>query len=86
LRERDQGGIEAALFIIRLFIIRISSHVVYFVSLLGVMRLSRLRKHYSDAYSAYVTSSPRSLESALVKITYGLSLSPSLLRASGPSS
>jgi heat shock protein HtpX len=70
-RERNQGGIEAAL-----FIIGISSYVVYFVSLLGVMRLSRLREHYSDAYSAYITGSPRSLESALAKITYGLSLSP----------
>jgi Zn-dependent protease with chaperone function len=39
------------------------------------MRLSRLREHYADAYSAYVTGSPRSLESALAKITYGLSLS-----------
>jgi heat shock protein HtpX len=59
-----------------LFIIGILSYVVYIVSLLGVMRLSRLREHYSDAYSAYVTGSPRSLESALAKITYGLSLSP----------
>ena len=40
------------------------------------MRLSRLREHYADAYSAYVTGSPRELESALAKITYGLSLSP----------
>ena len=40
------------------------------------MRLSRLREHYADAYSAYVTGSPRSLESGLTKITYGLSLSP----------
>jgi len=44
--------------------------------LLCVMRLSRLREHYADAYSAYVTGSPRSLESALTKITYGLSLAP----------
>jgi heat shock protein HtpX len=70
-RERDEGGMEAAL-----FIIGILSYVVYIISLLSVMRLSRLREHYSDAYSAYVTGSPRSLESALTKITYGLSLSP----------
>jgi heat shock protein HtpX len=70
-RERDEGGMQAAL-----FAIGILSYVVYIVSLLGVMRLSRLREHYSDAYSAYVTGSPRSLESALAKITYGLSLSP----------
>jgi len=39
------------------------------------MRLSRLREHYADAYSAYLTGSPRSLESGLAKITYGLSIS-----------
>jgi heat shock protein HtpX len=59
-----------------LIVIGVISFVVYFVSQLSVMRLSRLREHYSDAYSAYVTGSPRSLESALAKITYGLSLSP----------
>jgi len=52
------------------------SYIVYIVSLLCVMRLSRLREHYADAYSAYATGSPRSLQSALTKITYGLSLSP----------
>jgi len=56
--------------------IAIISYVVYIVSLLCVMRLSRLREHFADAYSAYVTGSPRSLESGLAKITYGLSLSP----------
>jgi heat shock protein HtpX len=70
-RERNEGSMRAAL-----FIIGILSYAVYIISLLFVMRLSRLREHYADAYSAYVTSSPRSLESALAKITYGLSLSP----------
>jgi len=52
------------------------SYIVYIITLLCVMRLSRLREHYADAYSAYVTGQPRQLESALTKITYGLSLSP----------
>lgn len=69
--KKNQGSIGAAL-----IIIAVLSFVVYFISQLSVMRLSRLREHYSDAYSAYVTGSPRSLESALTKITYGLSLSP----------
>jgi len=59
-----------------LFAIGIISYIIYIISLLCVMRLSRLREHYADAYSAYITGSPRSLESALAKITYGLSLSP----------
>jgi heat shock protein HtpX len=50
--------------------------VVYFVAQLLVMRLSRLRESFADAFSAYLTGSPRSLESALTRITYGLSLSP----------
>jgi heat shock protein HtpX len=70
-RQRNEGNIRAAL-----FVIGILSYVVYIISLLFVLRLSRLREHYADAYSAYLTSSPRSLESALAKITYGLSLSP----------
>jgi heat shock protein HtpX len=69
-REKEEGSMRAALFAIGAI-----SYVVYIVSLLFVMRLSRLREHYADAYSAYVTGSPRSLESALAKITYGLSLS-----------
>jgi heat shock protein HtpX len=49
---------------------------VYFVSQLLVLRLSRLRESYADAFSAYLTAAPRELESALARITYGLSLSP----------
>jgi Zn-dependent protease with chaperone function len=40
------------------------------------MRLSRLREHYADAYSAYLTGEPRNLQSGLTKITYGLSIIP----------
>lgn len=50
--------------------------VVYFVAQLLVLRLSRLRESYADAFSAYLTAAPRELESALARITYGLSLSP----------
>jgi heat shock protein HtpX len=49
---------------------------VYFVAQLLVLRLSRLRESYADAFSAYLTGAPRELESALARITYGLSLSP----------
>ncbi len=59
-----------------LIAIGVIAFVIYILTFLIVMRLSRLREHYADAYSAYVTGSPRQLESALAKITYGLSLSP----------
>jgi heat shock protein HtpX len=70
-KKKEEGSMRAAL-----FAIGVISYIVYIISLLCVMRLSRLREHYADAYSAYVTGSPRSLQSALAKITYGLSLSP----------
>lgn len=59
-----------------LIIIGVVAFIVYIVTFLSVMRLSRLRENFADAYSAYVTGSPRSLESALTKITYGLSIAP----------
>ncbi len=59
-----------------LVIIGVIAFAIYIITFLIVMRLSRLREHYADAYSAYVTGSPRDLESALAKITYGLSISP----------
>jgi len=70
-RRKEAGSIRAAF-----FLVGIISYMVYIISLLCVMKLSRLREHYADAYSAYVTTSPRSLQSALAKITFGLSLSP----------
>lgn len=51
------------------------SFAVYIITFLIVMRLSRLREHFADAYSAYVTGAPRDLQSALAKIAYGLSVS-----------
>jgi heat shock protein HtpX len=61
---------------VALIAIGVIAFIVYMVTFLSVMRLSRLREHYADAYSAYATGSPRSLESGLAKITYGLSISP----------
>lgn len=69
-RDKNAGSMRVALAAIGAL-----SFVVYIISQLSVLRLSRLREHYADAYSAYVTGQPRNLESALTKITYGLSLS-----------
>jgi len=70
-KKKEESSIRAAF-----FAVAIISYLIYIISLFCVMRLSRLREHYADAYSAYLTESPRSLQSALAKITYGLSLSP----------
>ena len=71
-RSRNRGN-NAGILIIVAGVIAL---IVYFVSQLLVLRLSRLREHFADAFSAYLTGAPRNLESALTRITYGLSLSP----------
>jgi heat shock protein HtpX len=73
IRPRGKGG---ALVIATIIAAAAISYVAYLVAQLCVRRLSRLREQYADAYSAYLTGSPRDLESALTKISYGLSLSP----------
>ncbi len=70
-RGRDEGNAGAVL-----IAIGVISFVVYIVSFLAVMRLSRLREHFADAFSAYLTGNPRGLQSGLAKITYGLSIAP----------
>lgn len=74
-RFRGRGKGAAAAWATIIFAAAIS-YVAYLITQLCVMRLSRLREHYADAYSAYLSGKPRELESALTKITYGLSLSP----------
>jgi heat shock protein HtpX len=59
-----------------IFVAGIIALIVYFVAQLLVLSLSRKREHFADAFSAYITQQPRSLQSALTKITYGLSLAP----------
>ncbi len=66
--------------------VAILSYLVYLVTQLLVLYLSRTREAYADAYSGAATRDPHLLASALTKITYGLSLArpdaePSGLRA-----
>ena len=66
--------------------VAILSYVVYLITQLLVLYLSRTRESYADAYSGAATKDPHLLASALTKITYGLSLArpdaePSGLRA-----
>jgi len=65
-RERREAG--AAI------LVGIIAYVIYFISNLLVLYLSRLREFYADRFSGEHTS-PRSLARALAKITYGLSIS-----------
>jgi heat shock protein HtpX len=65
-RSKDSGALIAAAVI---------GFIVYVVSQLMILRLSRQREFYADAFSAVATNDPHSLSSALAKITYGLSIS-----------
>ncbi len=73
-RNRNAGAI---------IIVALASFVIYLVSQLLVMRLSRLREYYADSYSAFVTGDPHALSSALAKISYGLSLAQSKKETTG---
>lgn len=55
-----------------LVVLGIGAFVVYFISELLMMSLTRERELFADSYSADSTSKPQYLASALVKITYGL--------------
>ena len=59
-----------------LIAIAAGAYVVYILTMLLSLRLTRLRESYADAYSAFLTQRPRELESALTKIAYGLSIAP----------
>ena len=66
--------------------VAIVSYLVYLVTQMLVLYLSRTREYYADAYGAAATKDPQRLASALTKIAYGLSLArrdsePSGLRA-----
>lgn len=78
-RRRDEEG---SLGILIFFLAMLAQ----FVGRLIVLWLSRIREYYADSFSAYVTRSPRSLASALAKISYELpnyrkSRAHSMLRA-----
>ncbi|MDI6708754.1 MAG: M48 family metalloprotease, partial [Candidatus Thermoplasmatota archaeon] len=71
-RGGGRGKGQALLFAV---IVGVLSYTVYLISQLLVLKLSRTREYYADAYSASVTGNPHGLCSALTKIAYGLSLS-----------
>jgi len=64
-RRRDAGAAVLVGFV---------AFIVYFISNLLVLALSRLREYYADRFSG-INTKPTLLASALAKITYGLSLS-----------
>jgi heat shock protein HtpX len=67
-KESERRNAGAAL------LVGIIAYIIYFVSNLLVLYLSRLREFYADRFSGEHTN-PRTLARALAKITYGLSIS-----------
>jgi len=66
-RDRERRDAGAAV------LIGVAAFLIYFVTNLLVLALSRLREYYADRFSASQVS-PRNLASALAKIAYGLSM------------
>ncbi len=53
-------------------IVGLISFLVYLITQLVVLLVSRYREYYADSFSADTTKNPNALSSALVKIAYGL--------------
>jgi len=62
-------------------LVGVIAYIIYFISNLLVLYLSRLREFYADRFSGEHTS-PRALARALAKITYGLSTSEDRIKNS----
>ncbi|MEM2907459.1 MAG: M48 family metalloprotease [Candidatus Odinarchaeota archaeon] len=74
--SRSGGKGDGGAFIVIILIIVAIASAIFFLSLLAVRGLSRLREHYADAHAAIATADPHSMQSALAKITWGLSIAP----------
>jgi len=86
VRVKGKGSEGVAAAILASILVALVSYLIYLVTQLLVLYLSRTREYYADAYSAAATRDPHLLASALTKIAYGLSLArkdanPSGLRA-----
>lgn len=64
-------------------VIAIVSYLIYLITQMLVLYLSRTREYYADAYSGAATRDPYQLSSALTKISYGLSLAHATSEPSG---
>ncbi len=86
LRHGHPRGKGAGQAIAVALLVALVSYLVYLVTQMLVLYLSRTREYYADAYSGAATRDPHLLASALTKVAYGLSLAggadePSGLRA-----
>lgn len=86
IRHSRGGGKGKGQAILVILLVAALSYLIYLLSQMLVLFLSRSREYYADSYSAKVTKNPAGLQSALVKLMTGLSLrrdaeEPSGLRA-----
>lgn len=72
----DQDKLRGVLPLLLFGLIGLFAFLIYALTQLSLLSLSRMREFYSDAYAVYLTRKPRQLRSALTKIAYGLSLNP----------
>lgn len=70
-------GLASMVFALVFYLAGMALHLVYFLTYLATLNLSRSREFLADAYSSKLTGSPADLKSALAHICYGLSVKPS---------
>lgn len=86
LRHSRGGGKGRGQAMILIVVAALLSYMVYLLTHMLVLYLSRSREYFADSHSARLTKNPSGLESALVKLMTGLSLrqdrdAPSNMRA-----
>ena len=75
IRGMRGGGKGKGQAVIIMLIVGAISYLIYLITQILVLHLSRSREYYADYYSATATRNPAGLQSALVKLMTGLSTS-----------
>jgi Zn-dependent protease with chaperone function len=64
----------AAVMAVFIVIASIIAYIMYWISHLLVLLISRVREYYADDFSARATDNPNALSTALIKIAYGMAV------------
>ena len=71
--DKDSAKSAAAVAVI-MIIAAVIAYIMYWISHLLVLLISRVREYYADDFSARATDNPNALSTALIKIAYGMAV------------
>ncbi|MHA1910993.1 MAG: M48 family metalloprotease [Candidatus Kariarchaeaceae archaeon] len=75
-KDKDAAK-SAATMAVAMFITAVIAYIMYWISHLLVLLISRVREFYADDFSARATDNPNALSTALIKIAYGMAIAES---------